>query len=112
GMVMGKHSGRHAFTRRLEGLGFGMEGANPEKAFVRFKELADKKKDVFDDDLIAIAEEVLFKETSAAWELVYMQVTTGTQTLPTATVKMTYNGEEHVDAAMGDGPVDAVFHAI
>ncbi len=111
-LVMGKHSGRHAFTRRLASLGYELEGENLEKAFTRFKELADKKKEVFDDDLVAIAGEILFKENQQSWDLAYMQVTTGTTALPTATVKLTYNEEEFVDAAMGDGPVDAVFRAI
>ncbi len=112
GMVMGKHSGRHAFSRRLRELGVELEGDNLQKAFVRFKEIADKKKVVWDDDLIALVEEVIFKEPSQAWELAYMQSTTGTSTLPTATVKMIYQEQEFTDAAMGDGPVDAVFHAI
>jgi len=112
GMVMGKHSGRHAFATRMKEIGFEMESEPLEKAFTRFKELADKKKVIFDEDLIAIAEEVLFKESSQAWDLTYMHASSGTETLPTATVKMTFKGEVLVDAAMGDGPVDAVFHAI
>ncbi|MEO8377258.1 MAG: 2-isopropylmalate synthase, partial [Candidatus Sumerlaeota bacterium] len=112
GMVMGKHSGRHAFTKRLAELGFELEGENLEKAFARFKELADKKKEVFDDDLSVICDEILFKESTGAWELTYAAVNTGTNILPTATVKMTYRDEEFVDAAMGDGPVDAMYHAI
>lgn len=112
GMVMGKHSGRHAFSKRLAELGFEMEGENLERAFTKFKELADKKKEVFDDDLCVICDEILFKESAGAWELTYAAVNTGTSILPTATVKMTYRDEEFVDAAMGDGPVDAVYHAI
>ncbi len=111
-MVMGKHSGRHAFTRRVAELGFELEGENLERAFTRIKELADKKKEVFDDDLIAVCEEVLFKEAASAWDISYLAATTGTNILPTATVKMTYKDQEFTEAAMGDGPVDAVYHAI
>ncbi len=112
GMVMGKHSGRHAFRTRLRELGFDLGGEQLDKAFTRFKEVADKKKDVFDDDLIALAAEALFKDSAQAWELSYLSATSGTSTLPTATVKMTCRNEEFVDAAMGDGPVDAAFRAI
>ncbi len=112
GMVMGKHSGRHAFVTRLREIGFSLEGEALERAFTRFKEIADKKKDLFDDDLIAIAEEVLFREPSDAWELLSMQATTGSEIIPMATVRLVYKEQEHVDAAMGDGPVDAVFRAI
>jgi len=112
GMVMGKHSGRHAFRNRLQTLGFILENEALEKAFERFKELADKKKDIYDDDLIAIAGEALFREGMDAWELTYLAVTSGTSTMPTATVKLKFGSEERQDAAMGDGPVDAVFSAI
>jgi len=112
GLVMGKHSGRHAFTKRLAEMGFEFEGDNLEKAFFRFKEIAYKKKEVFDEDLIAIAEEILFKEASDVWELVHFQAVTGTHSVPTATVKMTFKGREYAETAIGDGPVDAVFTAI
>jgi 2-isopropylmalate synthase len=112
GMVMGKHSGRHAFVTRLRELGLELDDEGVEKAFNRFKEIADKKKVVYDDDLIAIVEEVVFKEPSQAWKMEYMHATSGTETLPTATVKMSFQDKEFVDAAIGDGPVDAVFLAI
>jgi 2-isopropylmalate synthase len=112
GLIMGKHSGRHAFTKRLAEMGFDLSGESLERAFIRFKEIADKKKEVFEDDLIAIAEEALFQEASDVWSLGYLHVTTGTATVPTATVKMTYKDRELTEAAMGDGPVDAVFTAI
>lgn len=112
GMVMGKHSGRHAFSRRLAELGYDLSSENMEKVFIRFKEIADKKKQVFDDDLVAIVEEVIFKDTTQAWDVVYMHCSTGTNTLPTATVTMRTADGDSTDAAMGDGPVDAVFAAI
>ncbi len=112
GMVMGKHSGRHAFRTRLRELGFDLEGDQFEKAFTRFKEVADKKKSVFDDDLVALAGEALSRDPAEVWELTYLSATSGTSVLPTATVKMTYCDQEHIDAAMGDGPVDAAFRAI
>jgi 2-isopropylmalate synthase len=112
GLVMGKHSGRHAFSKRLAEMGFELEGENLEKAFNRFKEIADKKKEVFDDDLIALAEEALFQETSDVWILGGVQAISGSNVTPTATVRMSYKDREFLEAAMGDGPVDAVFTAI
>ncbi|MCC5878149.1 MAG: 2-isopropylmalate synthase [Candidatus Sumerlaeia bacterium] len=112
GLVMGKHSGRHAFRDRLAELGFELDGDDFERCFTRFKEVADKKKDVYDDDLVALAQEALFQNKTDSWVFEYMSAMTGTTISPTATVRLSYEGRVYTDAAMGDGPVDAVFAAI
>ena len=112
GMVMGKHSGRHAFGKRLTELGFELAPEEMQRAFDKLKELADKKKEVLDDDIVAIASDIVFKEGADSWKLTHMQVTSGTDTIPTATVRMTFGSEVITDAAFGDGPVDAVMKAI
>ena len=89
-LVMGKHSGRHAFDERLKHLGFNLSKEDMNRAFVRFKELADKKKNVYDEDIEAIvAEEVLrMPGRPDKFELLYMNVNSSTDGVPTATVKM------------------------
>ena len=111
GLVMGKHSGRHAFRTRVIALGYGLDDAEFESAFERFKEICDKKKEVYEDDLIALVDEILYKGT-AKWELASLHVTSGTDSIATATVCVDFDGEKRCDAAMGDGPIDATFQAI
>jgi 2-isopropylmalate synthase len=111
-MVMGKHSGRHAFRSRLQELGFDLDNEALERAFDRFKQLADLKKEILDDDLVALAEEALFIDQQATWKLLSMNVFSGTNCHPTATVRMSFEGREYIDSATGDGPVDAVFATI
>ncbi|MCG3178052.1 MAG: 2-isopropylmalate synthase [Phycisphaerae bacterium] len=111
-LVLGKHSGRHALRDRLVELGFVLEEAQLVKAFDEFKKLADKKKQVYDEDLEAIAESVL-KESPDVWELVALQTTGGTGVMPTATVRIRdAAGNVSQDAATGDGPIDAAYTAI
>lgn len=110
-LVLGKHSGRHAFKDRLEELGFHLEEADLEKAFVQFKDLADKKKDIYDADLIMIVTE----STSHApeiYHLEYMSVLGGTNVVPTATVRLRKGEEVFQSVSNGDGPIDAVYKAI
>ena len=110
-LVLGKHSGRHAFIDRLQHLGYDLNKAEIEKAFVRFKSLADMKKEIFDEDLDAIiADEVL--RVPDFIKLLQMNVSSGSFATPTATVEMEIDGEVKKIAAMGDGPVDATFKAI
>ena len=110
-LVIGKHSGRHAFRGRVEELGFTLNDEELNKAFVRFKELADKKKEVFDEDIEAlIAEEVL--RSPEEFKLLNLTVCSGTVAFPSATVEMEVRGEIIKKAAFGDGPVDAAFQAI
>ncbi|MBE9486942.1 MAG: 2-isopropylmalate synthase [Chloroflexi bacterium] len=110
-LVLGKHSGRHAFIDRLKELGYDLNKEEIQKAFVRFKSLADMKKEIFDEDLDAIvADEVL--RVTETYKLLQMSVSSGSFTAPTATVEMEVNGEVKKTAMMGDGPVDATFKAI
>src|SRR5213078_2885538 len=104
-----KHSGHSAVTARLKHLGFKMTDADVQAIFVRFKEIGDKKKFVYDDDLTALVEGQI-TEVPETWSLDYLHVTSGNQTVPTATVRLTRTGakpETHQDASIGDGPVDA-----
>lgn len=113
GMVLGKHSGRHAFKTRLNELGFDhLAEVDVNAAFERFKQLCDKKKEIYDEDLFAIIDEQTETPGEEAFRLTYVGFSSGTETIPTATVKVTQGTEELVDAGTGDGPVDAVFQAI
>jgi 2-isopropylmalate synthase len=112
-LVLGKHSGRHAFRKRLEEMGYddlGKEDLN--QAFARFKRIADKKKVVTDADIEAIITDE-FYQPKEIWKLNYIQVSCGDKLRATATVSLTDpNGAELIDAAIGTGPVDAVYKAI
>jgi 2-isopropylmalate synthase len=112
-----KHSGRAAVTARLKHLGFKMTERDVGAIFVRFKEIGDKKKFVYDDDLTALVEGHI-TEVPETWSLDYLHVTSGNQTVPTATVRLRKatgkSGSSAVlqDASLGDGPVDAALKAI
>jgi len=110
-LVLGKHSGRHAFIDRLKELGYDLTKEDIERAFVRFKALADQKKEIFDEDLDAIvADEVI--RIPETYKLLQMNVSSGSFAAPTATVEMEVKGKVKKTAVMGDGPVDATFKAI
>lgn len=111
GIVLGKHSGRHAFSMRLKNLGFKLSPHELDEAFKRFKELADKKKQIFDEDLVAIVEEEI-KKVPQVWRLVYLHVMSGTQLIPTATLRLIKDKKVFEEASSGDGPVDACYKAI
>lgn len=112
-LVLGKHSGRHAFKTRLKELGYDVTGENLDKAFERFKALADKKKEVFDEDIEAIIQdEVLRIEFPERFRLVSLTVESGTETTPSAVVQMEVNGRTVTEKGGGDGPVDAVYNVI
>jgi 2-isopropylmalate synthase len=111
-LVMGKHSGRHAFAVRLRELGHPLEGEALDAAFARFKLFADKKKRILDADLIALAASELGKGREY-FQLDAVQVTCGSNGMPTATVRLRCpDGELRTSAAVGTGPVHAVFRAI
>src|SRR5688572_20288906 len=111
-LVLGKHSGRHAFRDRVTQLGYTLSDEQVESAFVKFKALADKKKEVFDEDIEALIDDEL-ELTRGLWELVQLQVVAGSTTIPTATVVLRdSNGQTVRAAADGDGPVDAIYSAI
>lgn len=111
-LVLGKHSGRHAFRVRLEELGYELDEDGLNQAFQRFKELADKKKNVTDADIEAlIADE--FYGPEEVFRLENIQVACGQPGMPTATIKLCGpDGTEYIHAAIGTGPVDAVYQAI
>ncbi|HQH12008.1 MAG TPA: alpha-isopropylmalate synthase regulatory domain-containing protein, partial [Candidatus Sumerlaeota bacterium] len=110
-MVMGKHSGRNAFNKRMEALGYKLDKQELERAFDRFKRLCDKKKVVYDEDLAAIVDDEIFSG-NMLWELDYQNTNSGTETIPTATVRLKKGKEMFLDSGTGDGPVDAAFKAI
>jgi 2-isopropylmalate synthase len=111
-IVLGKLSGRHAFNTRLKELGFEMGDDELNKAFVKFKDLADKKKEITDWDLEAIANNEVH-QAPELFRLELVQVSCGDKSRPTATVTVRNPaGEELTDAAIGTGPVDAVYRAI
>jgi 2-isopropylmalate synthase len=111
-LVVGKHSGRHAFREKVKELGFHLEKEELEKAFLAFKRLADKKKkNIFDEDIEAvITEEVL--RLPDRFQLLNLNFQSGTGVVPSATVELEVEGKRKVKAEFGDGPVDAVFRAI
>ncbi len=111
-LVLGKHSGRNAFRTRLKELGYELSEQDLNKAFLRFKELADKKKEVGDRDIEAIVNDEV-QQVPDLFRLELVQVSCGNRSCPTATVSLINpDGEELTDAATGTGPVDAVYKAI
>ena len=110
-LVLGKLSGRHAFKERLEKMGIQMENSQLEMAFKAFKDLADKKKEVFDEDLISMVEEQTLK-IPEVYSLEYIHTVSGNKILSTATVKVKKGDKIFQEAACGDGPVDAAYRAI
>jgi len=111
-LVLGKHSGRHAFREHMNHMGFKLGGEELEDAFNAFIALADKKKQVYDDDLVAIVQQNFTDNPPGAFVLNYLHVSTGSTTVPTATVKLARGPEILQDAACGDGPVDAALKTI
>ncbi len=111
-LVLGKHSGRNAFKKRLLELGYELDQEKLNRSFEHFKKLADKKKEIYAEDLIALVSEYLVEDMSEVYELKYFHISTGNNILPTATVRLSKEDEILEDAACGDGPVDAVFNAI
>ncbi len=110
-MVLGKHSGKHAFSERIRELGFEVEGEELEKAFARFKEVADKKKTVTDKDILAL---IRTQKTvmMPVYELKSFVINAGTDISATATVKLEKDGEVMEAVATGSGPIDAAFSAM
>ncbi len=112
-LVLGKHSGRHAFRERLEQLGHRLTDDEIDRTFEQFKDLADKKKEVFDEDLEALIED-LITDVPVTWELERVQTTAGGGVIATATVRLRNVKDDRVieDAATGDGPVDAIYSVV
>ena len=112
-IVLGKTSGRHAFRDKLQRMGYELGDAEFANAFTAFKEIADRKKAITDRDIEAIVQNEQHRAFHQTFELVHVQVSTGTGSMPTATVRLrSDDGVDHSDAAIGTGPIDAVYQAI
>jgi len=109
-LVLGKHSGRHAFRERLLALGYRLREEDVEVAFARFKEMADRKGGISDRDLEALVEGMV--QERPLWILDYFQVSTGNRTLPMATVSLIKEGRVVQEAACAQGPVEALLRAV
>jgi len=110
-IVLGRHSGRHGLQARLLELGYELTDEELQRVYKVFTKLADKKKEVFDEDLRVLMGDELKKEYGY-YELVYINVNSGTNSIPTATVTVKMGNKEYSDSSTGDGPVDALFNAI
>ncbi|MBF0569510.1 MAG: 2-isopropylmalate synthase [Candidatus Omnitrophica bacterium] len=111
GLILGKHSGRQGLKARLKQLGIDLNDEQLAKAFDRFKDLSDKKKEVFDEDLIAIVEDES-QEVREIWTLDGFVVTSGTGIKPKVEVRLKSTGKVQAKSATGDGPIDACYAAI
>ena len=111
-LVLGKHSGHHAFNKRLQELGYHLEKEQLARALERFKEVADRKKTVYDEDLHAIVEDTVASGAKPTYTIEYLSVTAGSHQLPTGTIQLRKGTRVRQKAAIGDGPVDAIFTAI
>ena len=110
-IVLGKHSGRHALRKKLESLGFEVSEDELNEIFTKFKKLADKKKEIYDEDILAIMYDSTDK-TPKVYELVSLQLSDCSDGLPSAAAKIRYEDKEFIDAAVGEGTIDAVFKVI
>ncbi|HWL72006.1 MAG TPA: 2-isopropylmalate synthase [Geminicoccus sp.] len=110
-LVMGKHSGRHAFKKKLEELGYQLGDNALNEAFVRFKALADKKKDIYDEDLVALVDDEI-QTGEQAIKFNRLRVMCGSDIKPEASIDMEVDGKQVTSVSLGDGPVDATFKAI
>lgn len=110
-MVLGKLSGRHAFEERLKEMGYGLPPEEVQKAFEKFKDLADKKKTVTDRDIEALVEEKAY-DVPEVFVLESFQISSGNKVVSTSMISLKRNGKIITEAATGDGPVDAAFNAM
>ncbi len=110
-LVMGKHSGRHAFVHKLEELGYKLAANQLEDAFVRFKALADRKKHIYDEDIEALVDEEIAHEHDRI-TLNSLTVIAGTRGPQSATLELDIDGRQQTVQSTGNGPVDAIFNAI
>ena len=111
-LVLGKHSGRHALSDRIQEMGYTIEDETLQRVYDDFKQLADRKKDVYDEDIEALLD-IRLGEGRKLWELRFLRVTAGTDETAMAFVELVDSaGVEQKDTAHGDGPIDAVFSAI
>lgn len=110
-LVMGRHAGRHGFSQKIKELGYSLAKEKVEEVYQRFIVVADKKKEVYDEDIIAIVNDELNLESND-YEFDYMHVIAGNNVIPSATIRLLKGGTAFEEAASGDGPVDAACRAI
>lgn len=110
-MILGKHSGKAAIKSRLEDMGYKLSEDEIAVVAKEFKNLCDRKKEIMDEDLEALVNEGILR-TEDTFKLDYLHISTGTTIFPSASVKVIYNGEEHLEFSDGTGPIDAVFNAL
>ncbi|MDD2586213.1 MAG: 2-isopropylmalate synthase [Syntrophomonadaceae bacterium] len=110
-LVLGKHSGRHAFKERMHELGYELSVEELDKAFISFKDIADKKKEITNEDLEALVKDKVLA-IPERFSLTYLHISSGTSIVPTATVKLAIEGIAFESAATGDGPVAAACRAV
>ncbi len=110
--VLGRHSGRHAFKTRLGELGFNLSEDELNKAFDRFKNLADHKKEIFDEDIEALVSEESISVSDEIYRLIDIRITSGISSERSAFVKLKIDGEVVEKKELGDGPVDAAYRAV
>lgn len=111
-LVLGKHSGRHALKLQLEQLGYTMEGEVLDRAFQEFKQLADRKKEILDEDLIMLVDSQVLGSGEETYKFTSLQVSIGTNISPTSTIGLTISDKLFEEAACADGPVEATYKAI
>ena len=111
-LVMGKHSGRAALRKKVSDLGFNLGDNQLQDLFVRFKALADRKKEVYDEDLLALLADNAMTRNDELLQLVDLEVTCGTKAPQIAKATIALEGKNHSVESIGDGPVDAVFNAV
>ncbi len=110
-LVMGKHSGRHAFRVKLKDLGFELDDDSLSDVFHRFKDLADKKKEIFDEDILALVDDTVVRSNDRI-QVARLKIVCGTEGPQTAELTLKVDGVDRTTKATGDGPVDATFRAI
>ena len=110
-IILGRHSGKHGFKKRLEEMGYSLSEVKLNAAFEKFLEIADKKKEVFEEDIAAIVEDEM-RNTPEFFKLEYFHISSGSSTIPTSTVRMMAGDKTLQESAWGDGPVDATYKAI
>ncbi|GIW98197.1 MAG: 2-isopropylmalate synthase [Pirellulaceae bacterium] len=112
-LVLGKHSGRAALSDRIRALGFSLTAEQLQHVFEQFKQLADKKKSIYDGDIVALVQQEISGQADEAWRLVRFDVTSGTGHPPRVSLTLSHRGNEvSEEVAQGDGPIDAAFWAV
>lgn len=111
-LVLGKHSGRHALKMQLQELGYNLEGEALDRAFQEFKQLADRKKEILDEDLIMLVDSQVLANEDEIYQLERMQVNIDSHSSPTATITLRIDGHIGEGFAIADGPIDAAYKAI